>query len=220
MHARTKPRIEPYVWVTWISKLLAGESSCVWSAWFRAHHHFAKNTAATDFDLENWQLEHTALIRRTVAEFEGNGFTVFTEHQNQFSLKGKLGTLAGRPDVAAMKGDEGWIVDGKTGQPRPSDSIQVMLYMWALPKVNPAYANVRFRGRVEYKCRHVIIEAEEVDAAFAAQVGALMREVCATDEPRKAPSFRECLYYCPLTPDDCVDRVEKELVAAGVTDEF
>ena len=217
MHARTKPRTEPYVWATWISKLLAGESSCVWSAWFRAHHHFAK--IDTDFDMEVWQMDHTALIRRTAAAFAAEGYTVFTEHQNQFALAGRSGTLAGRPDVVAVRGDEGWVVDAKTGQPRASDRVQVMLYMWALQRTNPAYEGVRFRGRVEYKCRFGIIEPEEVDAAFAGRVADLMKEVCGPYPPHKAPSYKEC-QFCPLTPDDCGDRVETEMVYAGVTEEF
>lgn len=220
MHAQTKPRPEPYVWATWLAKLLAGEVSCEWSAWFRAHHFAAKSEKIDgDFDLELWRLDHTALIRRTVAEFEGKGYTVAIENQNQFALKGKVGTLAGRPDVVAVQGDEGWIVDAKTGQPRGSDRVQVALYMWALPKANPLYAGVRFRGRVEYKCRFGIIESEEVDSAFVARVAEMMREVCGPDPPRKSPSFREC-QFCPLTPDDCVDRVETEAVYAGVTEEF
>ena len=219
MHARTKPRSEPYVWATWITKLLAGEASCVWSAWFRAHHQFAKTDRA-DFDLDRWQVDHTAVVRRVAAAFEGEGYSVSTERQNQFTLAGKLGTLAGRPDVVAVRDGEGVIIDGKTGQPRASDRFQVLLYMWSLPKANPALAGFRFRGRVEYPGgRHCLIEAEEVDAEFGGRVAELMRAVCGPIEPRKAPSFKEC-QCCPLTREDCPDRVETEAVAAGVTDEF
>ena len=28
----------PYIWVTWLTRLLAGENSCEWAAWFRAQH--------------------------------------------------------------------------------------------------------------------------------------------------------------------------------------
>jgi len=220
MHAQTKPRPTPYVWATWLAKLLAGETTCVWSAWFRAHHFAAKlDKADGDFDPELWRLEHTNLIRRTAAEFTGKGYAVTVENQNQFVLSGKVGTLAGKPDLVAVQGDEGWITDAKTGQPRGSDRLQVALYMWALPKANPVYAGVRFRGRVEYKCRYGLVAAEEVDAEFAARVADLMREVCGTDPPRKSPSFREC-QFCPLTPDDCLDRIETEAVLVGVTDEF
>ena len=28
----------PYIWPTWLTALLAGESSCEWRAWFHAQH--------------------------------------------------------------------------------------------------------------------------------------------------------------------------------------
>src|SRR5262245_1404995 len=34
----TVPRKTPYVWTTWITKLLAQEHHCVWASWFQANH--------------------------------------------------------------------------------------------------------------------------------------------------------------------------------------
>lgn len=217
MHARTKPRNEPYVWITSISKLLSGEANCLWSAWLRAHHYTAK--LETDFDASTWQIEHAALVRKTAASYEAEGYAVTVEHQNSFALKGRLGTLAGRPDLVAVKGNQGWLIDGKTGQPKAADHVQVMLYMWALPLANPAYVGVKFQGRVEYTSRYNLIAADEVDPAFGGRVAELMRAVCGPIEPRKTPSYKECR-CCPLTPEDCADRIETEAVAVGVTDEF
>ena len=101
MHPLTTVRPEPYVWVSWITKLLAGESSCVWSAWLRAHYQTAK--APNGFDMGAWQMDHSAMLRRTASEHEGEGCKVFTEGQNLFALKGKVGTLSGKPDVVAIK---------------------------------------------------------------------------------------------------------------------
>ena len=28
----------PYIWITWLTKLLTGEHSCEWASWFKAHH--------------------------------------------------------------------------------------------------------------------------------------------------------------------------------------
>ena len=28
----------PYIWTTWLPRLLTGENSCEWAAWFKAHH--------------------------------------------------------------------------------------------------------------------------------------------------------------------------------------
>lgn len=158
MHAQTKPRPEPYVWATTLSKLLSGDANYLWSAWFRAHHFAAR--LDTDFDASAWQVEHAALVRKTAARYEAEGYTVTVEHQNQFVLKGRLGTLAGGPDIVAVRDGEGWLIDGKTGLPKAADHAQLALYLWALPKANPVYARTRFRGRIEYKCRFGIVEPE------------------------------------------------------------
>ena len=31
-------RDSPYIWATWLTKLLAGENSCEWAACFRSQH--------------------------------------------------------------------------------------------------------------------------------------------------------------------------------------
>ena len=31
-------RDHPYIWTTWLPKLLTGESLCEWSVWFKAHY--------------------------------------------------------------------------------------------------------------------------------------------------------------------------------------
>lgn len=212
-----KRRVEPYVWVSWITKLLAGETSCVWSAWLRAHYQTTK--VQTDFDMEKWQLDHSALLRKTAAEQKQEGHKVYTEDQNIFTLKGVSGTLSGKPDVVAVKNRYGWITDTKTGSPKASDRIQVMLYMWALPKTNPAFKGVIFDGKVVYRTGYNVITADEVDEDFIKQVGGLMKEICGDAEPHKAPSFKECK-FCPLAPEDCLDRVKSEKVFEGHTDVF
>ena len=32
------PRDFPYIWATWLPRLLTGENSCEWAVWFKAHH--------------------------------------------------------------------------------------------------------------------------------------------------------------------------------------
>jgi hypothetical protein len=217
MNPLTIIRPEPYVWVSWITKLLAGEASCTWSVWLRAHYQTAK--VPSKLELGTWQMDHASLLRKAVTEYETEGLTVFAEGQNLFTLKGKTGTLSGKPDVVAVKGKSGWIIDTKTGSPKASDRVQVMVYMWALPKTNPAFAGVRFDGKVVYRTRYNLVHADEVDETFAKRVGELMKEVCGEIEPHKAPSYGEC-QFCPVTTEDCPDRVEMAQVYAGVTDEF
>lgn len=164
-------------------------------------------------------MDHSALLRKAVTEHEKQGYTVYAEGQNLFALKGKTGTLSGKPDVVAVKGMAGWIVDTKTGSPKASDRIQVMVYMWAMPKANAAFEGVRFEGKVVYKSCYNIITPDEIDTVFARRLGDLMKEVCGSAPPHKAPSFGEC-QYCPVTREDCADRVDAMKVHQGETDEF
>lgn len=101
-------------------------------------------------------------------ELEAEGRAVFTERQNHFTLEGGSGVkLGGQPDLVATRGPMGLIVDAKTGRPRPSDHVQVLIYMWALPLVLPQYKGMEFSGRVVYRNGHIMnIPASAVDDDF------------------------------------------------------
>ena len=32
------PRDHPYIWATWLPRLLVGDNSCEWAIWFKAHY--------------------------------------------------------------------------------------------------------------------------------------------------------------------------------------
>src|SRR5262249_42862814 len=159
------PRTTPYVWVTWISGLLSGEKSCEWAAWFKAHNTYAKRPS--DFDFPAWKIDHTSLLTTVRDEYRAKGFAVTVEEQNSIKLEGKVGTLAGKPDLIATKGDSVVVIDTKTGQPRASDTAQVMVYMWALPLARPnLFKNKRIDGVVAYRINRGVILADEVDDQF------------------------------------------------------
>ena len=57
-------RESPYIWVTWLTKLLVGENSCEWAAWFHAHHEsWSYDKVPSNFDANEWQMKHTALLK-------------------------------------------------------------------------------------------------------------------------------------------------------------
>ena len=86
--------------------------------------------------------------QRTESQLGVGGYTVEVEGQNSFQLRGKSATLAGRPDLVARRDDEAVIVDAKTGQENPSHDIQVMIYLYAVPKTLEKYRNLKPRGQV------------------------------------------------------------------------
>ena len=114
-------RSEPYIWVTWLTKLLVGEESCEWGAWFKAHYERYDKVPDT-FDRVEWQMKHTILLRKVCEKLESEGYTVLVERQNHLRLVGRSGiVVGGQPDLIGVKGESGLICDAKTGQERASD---------------------------------------------------------------------------------------------------
>ncbi|MCH8310593.1 MAG: PD-(D/E)XK nuclease family protein [Chloroflexi bacterium] len=203
-------RSGPYIWVTWLSKLLVGDASCEWAAWFKAHHkQYAKMPSA--FDFVGWQMNHTELLRSVWDNLDGQGLNVLTEKQNSFNIRGSSGTmLGGRPDLVALSENEtgGTVYDVKTGQPSAADQAQVMIYMYALPHWN-RFRGMEFDGKVVYRDHEISIPHSAVDDAFKERLFALIGRISSQDPSKKAPSFIECR-FCELTPVDCPERVDDE----------
>ena len=212
-------REHPYIWATWIARLLAGENHCEWAGWFRANYQdWAK--PPSDFNSAKWMLDHTALVNEARESREALGYTVYTEDQNSFRLRGKLATLAGKPDLIAVKGNDFVIIDAKTGKPSPHHSAQVLIYQYAIPRALPEYRGVEFRGHVIYPDGNVQIPASGVDGKFIDRLGALVRRLASETPARKVPSGAECR-WCDITAADCPERVEREANGhEGMTEDF
>lgn len=209
----------PYIWVTWLTKLLTGEASCEWAGWFQAQHDGKSWTALPgDFDSTTWQIEHTAARNKYQENLEDRGFDVSTETQNYFHLKGRTATVGGKPDLIARKQNRGIIADIKTGQPRSSDHVQVMLYMYAVPRAFPEkYRDVGFEGRVVYGEREVPVPSSAIDDKFVERFADLIRRLASENPARLVPSFGECR-FCKIPATECPDRVEEDTSTASVDD--
>ena len=213
-----RARESPYIWATWISRLLAGESSCEWAGWFRAHYQdWVK--PPSDFDSARWMMDHTALVNQARESREALGYEVYTEDQNAFRLRGATTTLAGKPDLIAIKGGDAVIIDAKTGRPSPHHSVQVLTYMYAIPRALPGYHGMEFRGHVIYPESHVQIPVSGLDQRFIDRLGSLIRRLADETPARRVPSASECR-FCDITSKDCPERVEDEVGEDGVTADF
>ncbi len=200
------PRDFPYIWTTWLPRLLTGENSCEWAIWFKAHHQ-SWERVPSDFDQAKWMLDHTALLNQRIANWTVGGHDVDTEAQNRFELHGKTATLAGRPDIIARREDHAVIVDAKTGHDSPSHAVQVMIYLYAIPRALERYRNAKLRGQVTYRDHTVRISAEAVDDKFIQNLGALIRRLSRDEPARRVPSFAECR-FCDISAADCPARAE------------
>ena len=214
-------RDAPYVWVTWLPKLLTGDDSCEWAAWFKAHH--VSNSwpkALSTFDSAAWKMEHTALLNEVRRQLEDEGYAVATERQNKVSLRGRTldVTIEGVPDIIASKDGQVLVVDAKTGQQRDSDTAQVMIYMYAVPRTLHRYKGVEVDGRVVYSNGHVVdVPASCVSQDFIDRMGQLVTRLASDDPARRVPSALECS-FCDITKVNCPDRVDEEEYTGTSTD--
>ena len=219
----TKPtqrvsRPSPYLWVTWLSRLLAGEDSCEWAAWFKGHY---KNyeKIRSEYQLSIWQMNHGALLNQLQDQLQSEGKAVFLESQNSFVLRGATASLGGKPDLIALSGNSGTIYDVKTGAPHVSHHIQVMVYQYAIPRALPQYKGITFDGKVVYPDHTVDIPSTAIDEAFIRNLSGLIKRVGSGAPALKVPSSKEC-QFCDITPADCPERVVQKECREGVTDDF
>jgi hypothetical protein len=200
----TRPRQGAYIWVTWLAPILGGTSACMWAAWFKAHHTYRKISTFQD---ASWLADHALLVARTRDELIADDQTVSEEEQNKFALTSGGITLAGKPDLIAVKGQRVRIIDCKTGAPRPAHRAQVMIYMAVLPCIRPELQNHGIEGIIQYPDEEVIIPGGEIDAEFRRQLRTTIHAVGGSAQPPRIPSAQECS-FCSIGPLDCSERIE------------
>ncbi len=203
----TVKRDGAYIWVTWITSLMAADRHCGWSAWFRAHHQ-GYEKVPSDFDLAAWKAAHGEMVRARADELRAQGYAVFVEDQNKFSLKGRTATLGGVADLVAVRDGEGLVVDCKSGQRRDSDAFQVLTYMLVLPLTHAACKGVSLAGEVQYRDGRLAIPAEKLDAETKALITATIERVGGDEPLPRVPSVAECR-FCDIGAADCPERVDE-----------
>ena len=209
------PRETPYIWAAWLPRLLTGENSCEWAVWFKAHHWNWTRTPS-GFNQAEWLLNHTALLNKRKAEWELSHYSVAIEGQNSFQLRGRSATLAGKPDLITQRDGQAVIVDVKTGQDSPSHVVQVMIYLYAIPRALEQYQNLKLRGQATYLDHTVRIPAEAVQDQFIRNLGTLIRRLAADKPPARMPSRQECR-FCDVIGEDCPDCVDEGSEPEGRT---
>jgi CRISPR/Cas system-associated exonuclease Cas4 (RecB family) len=205
----------PFVWVSWLTGLLAGDQHCVYAASVKSHYRYTKRQDGT-FNLAAWNADHSALLRRRYAELIGEGWRVHVEAENAFRLKGQCAVLAGKPDLIAFKDGIVRVIDLKTGAPRNKDWWQVLIYMFAIPRIWPELVGDHLEGEVAYNMRQIPIPARDLTPARVLEIGAMVQAVASDEPPDPRPSASECA-FCDLA--DCTARIDT-VVATATAAEF
>ena len=212
-------REHPYIWTTWLPRLLTGENSCEWAIWFKAHHqNWAK--VPSDFNQAERMLNHTSLLNEKKSQWEARRQKVYVEGQNSFRLRGQSATLAGRPDLIVERSNDALIIDIKAGRVQPSHFVQIMIYMYALPRALHQYQHAKLAGEIVYPTRTTRVPMGSLHTQFKTDLGSLIRRIAADKPAARVPSEHECR-FCDITAEDCPARVNSDpSTHEGTTLEF
>ena len=101
------------------------------------------------------------------------------------------------------------VVECKTGQPRHTDTIQVMIYMLVLPHAQPVWRGRAVNGCVHYQTGPVNVPTEALDSGFRARFRKMMAQVGDSAALERVPSFNECR-FCDIGRLDCPERIETQ----------
>lgn len=213
-----EPRDGIYIWISWLTKLLAGENACEWAVWFKARHSYTK--LRSGFDLQKWTREHDELVRYRVRALKELGYDVFFEDQNKFSLTGSRtgATISGKPDIVAFKDGQAVLEDCKTGRKRDADHLQVGLYRLLSPHLRSFKQSAAIIGQVTYADGTVSLD-EEIIKGLSVRLADLVSRICSPVPPAKAPSLNEC-GYCDIADHYCESRIDSGSNRVYVTDIF
>lgn len=195
-------RRRPYVYCTWLTKLLSGESQCWFAAWYKTTHKYEK--VSDDFpNRDEWLRKHDAITNRREAELLSEGWVTRKEDAAEFILTGSSADLAGKPDLVAMQGDRAIVVDAKSGKPRKADHWQVLIYQFALPLT--WLKGFRVAGQIE-RPDNVREEVRPLGEAEKDAIVVAVRRASAPEPPAASPGPSECR-FCEIK--NCPHRYQK-----------
>lgn len=210
-----KERSKPYVWVSTLAEVMAGDKSCLYSPWFKTRYqNYPK--VERPFDADAWARNHTELVQRIISNYKELGVRTSIEDQNWMRVRGKVADLGAKPDVIAY--DAGVVViDAKTGQAKDSHRIQVKLYMWMWSMTKGLPTKGELSGVVVYtQGSDRPINWGEIDDDFIRQATDAIG-LLASEPPAKSPSARACS-WCEITSENCAERIgEDEAVETATT---
>ncbi len=210
------PRNSPYCWVTWLAPHLSGDRSCTWAPWYKSHYQYDKRLQDGEraARLASWKAEHADLVTKRWGQLQADGWTVYVEDQNSIKVSGRTITLAGKPDLVAVRGDEARVEDCKTGQRRAADIWQVRTYQTFLPRTHHAIGQRPLFGAVVY--RDGVLEIGALSEQERLRVIDLVAQLGGAEPtPVRVPSFSECA-FCDVA--SCPDRVSEEVAVAQTAD--
>ena len=196
-----------FVSPSWAAGLMAGKA-CTWAPWFWTRNKsWDRPPDDGTSSLDTWRAAHSRLVIELATELRARGLTILQEDQGSFRIKGPTGlVISGRPDIIAINGDDIYVYDAKTGQPRDSDRQQVLIYVYCLGLTT--FKGKTIHGRIRYQTgEESQLEPDRVTSEFRDHFKFFMRLMDSDNEPPRVPSSWECR-FCNIGHGDCPERID------------
>ena len=87
--------------------------------------------------------------------------------------------------------------------------MQIMIYIYALPRALPQYRNVKIAGELVYPNRTVQVPRGSLHTGFIQYLGSLIHRLAANEPSKRVPSTQEC-NLCDITAADCPERFDDD----------
>lgn len=203
------PRVpRPYLWVTWLSGVLAGSQPCVWQSAFKANFKYDKIPDPT-FDSAAWSANHAEAVRARAEELARDGWRCRLEDENAFRIDGRYATLAGKPDIMAYRAGQILVSDIKTGKKKDDHWWQVLVYLQAWPLWAPQECDgtVTLSGEVVYPDVVIEISANELTASRSETTWSTIKQLASIQTLTPVPTERGCR-YCDIPVTECPSRFD------------
>lgn len=197
----------PTFWSTTLAKALVGDQPCQLAAWLTGHYQLEKRPRTDQANLSKWKMEHTAQLNALVESCKAEGWTTVRKEQF-FKVSGQVAACSGKADlVTQAEGRRPTIWDIKSGTPRESDTVQVLIEMVMIPRSwNAPY--MQFDGIVVYPDHRVTLKPEQA-AAFAPRLFAKLKELGNPQRPAASPG-RDACRFCDVSEADCPERFREQ----------
>lgn len=187
----------PIVAPSWLSKPLIGESQCLLQYYVQVHYKLSPNRSFVSY-----QIEHQSFLMERKQFWRAEGCSVSADKVNKISFVTKRGPqFIGNPDLYVKELNH--FEELKTGNPKDSDVIQLMLYMAAAPYVYRLQEIPS--GEVRYSDGSCIaVLPEDITQKFKDRVTQLIGIFVADQIPEPEPSESDCRFckfnqYCPVS---------------------
>lgn len=195
-----------YIWITWLAKLLSGETVCEWQYWLKTHYKYEK--LPEDKNLISWQTKHSRMLSELKRRILDSGRTPLVEDINSFKYNFKdICLIGGRPDLIDIVDDREVIIyDCKTGNKNKSDSIQMLLYLFCLGEGR--YRDKILKGILLYSDGYQLsFDKIDISDDFLEDVSYFAKLLTTSTPPLKSPSTNGCR-FCDIPKLECGEKIE------------